>query len=68
LGTRLEDNESDTFGGLWVQHEPDYRVELYVVDPVELGAALKNSAAVLPDSVQVMTVKPLAAPESDGKS
>ena len=26
LGWELESNESATFGGLWIQHEPDYRV------------------------------------------
>jgi hypothetical protein len=26
LGARLQANESGTFGGLWVQNEPDYRV------------------------------------------
>jgi hypothetical protein len=26
LSAVLEENEADTFGGLWIQHEPDYRI------------------------------------------
>ena len=26
LGAELESNESSTFGGLWIQHEPEYKV------------------------------------------
>jgi hypothetical protein len=26
LAAALEENEADTFGGLWIQHEPDYRI------------------------------------------
>lgn len=26
LSTALEQNESETFGGLWIQHEPEYKV------------------------------------------
>ena len=26
LATAIQENETDTFGGLWIQHEPEYRI------------------------------------------
>ncbi|MBT4512074.1 MAG: hypothetical protein HOC20_07705 [Chloroflexi bacterium] len=56
LGAKLTEQESDTFGGLWIQHIPEYRIVVQFTDNGEktLQPYIENGPLI--DSVEVRTV------------
>ena len=53
LGARLESEERDTFAGLWVEHEPSYRVVVAFTRSGETTLAPYISGTSLADIVEV---------------
>ena len=57
LDADLLSNESDTFGGLWIQHEPEYRVVVAFTRDGERRIAKYSRDESLADIIEVRTVE-----------